>query len=92
MNDRWQGDSESLELEPPVPHLIVPTIAGAGGEVSTQALVLDEDADTKRSLVATPILPEVSRSCVCVRRYLAFALNSPLSLWLGSDRGPHAGA
>lgn len=47
------------ELErKPAPHIIVPTIAGSGSEVSNEALILNEDADSKISFTITDIVAE----------------------------------
>jgi alcohol dehydrogenase class IV len=52
-----QGKMNS-DLEPAVPHILVPTSSGCGAEISTQALVLDEDGELKQSFAATPITAE----------------------------------
>ncbi|GLE09137.1 hypothetical protein PINS_up020728 [Pythium insidiosum] len=49
--DYKKGDMGAY-LVPPVPHIIVPTVSGSGAEISTDALVLDEDEEAKQSLLA----------------------------------------
>ncbi|TMW64579.1 hypothetical protein Poli38472_011459 [Pythium oligandrum] len=46
------------DLEPAVPHILVPTVAGSGAEMSTEALVLDEDGEVKQSLTSIPIVAQ----------------------------------
>lgn len=41
-----------------MPHIILPTIAGAGAEISTESLVLDEDAEEKQPFIMAPIAAE----------------------------------
>lgn len=57
-----QGET-GKDLEAPAPHIIVPTTAGAGVEISTKALILDEDEECKQSFVSMPILAEVRSDC-----------------------------
>lgn len=59
----WIQGEAGEDLEPPAPHIIVPTIAGAGVEISTRALILDEDEECKQSFVSMPIQAEVRLGC-----------------------------
>uniref|UniRef100_K3WC48 Uncharacterized protein n=1 Tax=Globisporangium ultimum (strain ATCC 200006 / CBS 805.95 / DAOM BR144) TaxID=431595 RepID=K3WC48_GLOUD len=51
-------DGGANDCEPAAPHIILPTINGSGAEISTQVLVLDEDAEAKQLLVESPITAE----------------------------------
>ncbi|DBA03017.1 TPA: hypothetical protein N0F65_003205 [Lagenidium giganteum] len=53
-----QARFDSTDINQPAPHIILPTVAGAGAEISTHALVLDEEAEAKQSFVSLPILAE----------------------------------
>ena len=44
----------------PAPHVIVPTIAGSGSEVSSEALIYNEDVEAKVTLTPSPIIAHVS--------------------------------
>lgn len=63
--DEGDSSSNSSDLEAPAPHFLVPTIAGAGAEVSTEALVLDEDDEAKLVFGTQPIAADV-RASKCV--------------------------
>jgi alcohol dehydrogenase class IV len=55
-------------LDEAAPHIILPTIAGCGAEISPNSLVLDEDSESKSSFSPIPINAEVrcrySHACV----------------------------
>ncbi|KAJ0394737.1 hypothetical protein P43SY_003767 [Pythium insidiosum] len=54
--DYKKGDMGEY-LVAPVPHIIMPTVSGSGAEISTDALVLDEDEEAKQSLLAGHRIP-----------------------------------
>ncbi|TYZ64862.1 hypothetical protein PybrP1_010583 [[Pythium] brassicae (nom. inval.)] len=68
-----ENSSSSSDFEPPAPHFLVPTIAGAGAEISTDALVLDEDDEAKLVFGAGPIVAEGALTALgqCIESYLS---------------------